>query len=86
MILSFTGSTLLSDIVTSFFVTNQFERLRGLACERTLPTGRPPLNGEVSANFCGCHVICVTDTYGRFLAFLEPSRYFLLQVAPQLNS
>jgi hypothetical protein len=31
-----------------------------------------------------CHVVSVTDPYGRILGFLGRSRYFLFQVAPQL--
>jgi hypothetical protein len=34
----------------------------------------------------GCHVVSVTDPYGRILGFLHRSRYFLFQVAPQLYS
>jgi hypothetical protein len=34
----------------------------------------------------GCHVVRVTDPYGRILGFLDRSRYFLFQVAPQLHS
>jgi hypothetical protein len=45
-----------------------------VACvhERTLPTERPPLIGEVSSNFTdgGCHVVSVTNPYGRNLGFL----------------
>jgi hypothetical protein len=33
----------------------------------------------------GCHVVSVTDPYGRNLGFLDRSRYFF-QVAPQLYS
>jgi hypothetical protein len=33
-----------------------------------------------------CHVVMVTDTYGRIFAFLDRSRYFFFQVAPQLYS
>jgi hypothetical protein len=46
--------------------------------ERTIPTKRPPLVGEVSANFCGrgWHVVRVTDPYGRILDFIDRSRYF----------
>jgi hypothetical protein len=60
---------------------NSMARIR----ERTILTERPPLVGEVSANR-GCHVVSVTDPYGRNLAFLDRSRYFFLQVAPQLYS
>jgi hypothetical protein len=31
-----------------------------------------------------CHVVSVTDPYGRILGFLDRSRYFFFQVAPQL--
>jgi hypothetical protein len=34
----------------------------------------------------GCHVVRVTDLYGRIPGFLDRSRYFFLQVAPQLYS
>jgi hypothetical protein len=32
----------------------------------------------------GCHVVSVKDRYGRILGFLDRSRYFFFQVAPQL--
>jgi hypothetical protein len=31
-------------------------------------------------------VVSVTDSYGRVLGFLDRSRYFFFQVAPQLDS
>jgi hypothetical protein len=34
----------------------------------------------------GCHVVSVTDPYGRNLGFLDRSRYFFFQAAPQLYS
>jgi hypothetical protein len=34
----------------------------------------------------GCHVVSVTNPYGCNLGFLDRSRYFLFQVAPQLYS
>jgi CBS-domain-containing membrane protein len=34
----------------------------------------------------GWHVVIVTNPYGRILGFLDRSRYFLYQVAPQLYS
>jgi hypothetical protein len=51
------------------------------AHERTIPTERPPLVGEVIANFAakGCHVVSVTDPYGRILGFLDRSRYFSIK-------
>jgi hypothetical protein len=50
---------------------------------------RLPFVGEISANFFedrACHVVIVTDPYGRNLGFLDRSRYFFFQVAPQLYS
>jgi hypothetical protein len=54
----------------------------------TTPTERPPLDGEVIAKFAvrGCHVASVTDPYGRIFGFLDRSRYYFFQVAPQLYS
>jgi hypothetical protein len=52
-------------------------------CERTLLSERPLLVGEVSADR-GCHVVSVTESYGRILGFLDWSRYFFFEVAPQL--
>jgi hypothetical protein len=57
--------------------------------KRTIPTERPPLVSEVSANFLadrGCHVVSVTNPYGRILGFLDRSLYYFFQVAPQLYS
>jgi hypothetical protein len=34
----------------------------------------------------GCHMVSVSDPYGRVLGFLDRSRYFFFQVAPQSNS
>jgi hypothetical protein len=46
--------------------------------KRTIPTERPQLVGEVSANLCGYRVL-----RGQLL---DRSRYFFIQVAPQLSS
>jgi hypothetical protein len=50
-----------------------------LVSKRTLPTERPPLVDEVSANFCGQRVPRDQCNGSR-------SRYFSIQVAPQLYS
>jgi hypothetical protein len=34
----------------------------------------------------GCHVVNMTDLYGRILGFLDRSRYLYFQAAPQLYS
>jgi hypothetical protein len=52
--------------------------------KRTIPTERPPLVSEVSANFFtdrGCHVVIVTNPYVRILGFLDQNHYYFLQVA-----
>jgi hypothetical protein len=57
--------------------------------ERTIPTERPPLSSEVSANIFadrGCGVVSATELRGRILGFLDRSRYYFFQVAPQLYS
>jgi hypothetical protein len=58
--------------------------------ERTIPTERPPLVGEVSANFGGCMGVAwsasAADPYSRILGFLDLRRYYFVQVAPQLYS
>jgi hypothetical protein len=60
-----------------------------LVRERTIPTERPLPVGEVSANFCGQRG--VTWSAQRIstvvnLYFLDRSRYFFIQVAPQSTS
>jgi hypothetical protein len=60
-----------------------------LVGERTIPTERPPLVGVVSANFL--RIECVAWSAQRIptvvnLGFLDRSRYFFLQVAPQFSS
>jgi hypothetical protein len=57
--------------------------------KRTIPTERPPLVSKASANFFadrGCHVVSVANPYCRILGFLDRSRCFFFQVAPQLYS
>jgi hypothetical protein len=45
-----------------------------------------PLSAKLVLTFAdrGFRVVSVTDSYGRILGFLDRSRYFFLQVAPQL--
>jgi hypothetical protein len=60
-----------------------------LVRERTIPTERSPLVGEVSAKLLrieGCRVVSAADLYGHNLGFLDRSHYCLFQVAPQLYS
>jgi hypothetical protein len=57
-----------------------------LVRQRTIPTERPPFVGEISANLAdrGCRVVSSADPYGRILGFVDRSRYYFFQVAPQL--
>jgi hypothetical protein len=62
-----------------------------LARKRTIPTELPPLVGEVSKlvpTFADrrCRVVNATGPHGRILGFLDRSRYYFFQVAPQLHS
>jgi CBS-domain-containing membrane protein len=47
------------------------------------PSDRP-LSAKLVPTFAdrGCHVVSVTDPYGRILDFLNQTRYFLFLVAP----
>jgi hypothetical protein len=57
-----------------------------LVRERTIPTERPPLAGEVVSTSAdtGCRVVSVTDPYDRILGFLDRSCYCFSQIAPEL--
>jgi hypothetical protein len=54
--------------------------------ERTMPTEDRRLSAKSLPTFAdgGCHVVSVTNPYGRNLCFLDRSRYFFFQVALQL--
>jgi hypothetical protein len=64
--------------------TNSVARVR----ERTIPTERPPLANEVSANFWGQRVSLGQrdGSLWPYSRFLSRSRSFLFEVAPQLYS
>jgi hypothetical protein len=58
-------------------------------CKRTIPTERPPLVSEVSANFLadrGCHMVSVTNPYGRRSQWPRGLRHELSSPAPTLRS
>jgi hypothetical protein len=57
--------------------------------ERTTPTERSPLVGEISANFLqleGAAWSAWRTPYGRILGFIDRSSSFFFQLAPQLYS
>jgi hypothetical protein len=56
--------------------------------EQTTPTERSLLVGEVSAKFAdrGSRVISATESHGHILGFLDRSRYYFFEIAPQLYS
>jgi hypothetical protein len=69
---------------------NNKKKLKSVACavsELYRPSGRR-LSAKLAPTFAerGCHVVSVTDPYGSILVFLDRSRYFFFQVAPQLYS
>jgi hypothetical protein len=79
------------NIFTVAVTINRFTKLNSVAIvrERTGPTERPPLVGEVSCQLL--RIEGVAWSAQRIptvvnLGFLDRSRYFFLQVAPQLSS
>jgi hypothetical protein len=54
---------------------------------QSMPTERPPLVGKVMPTFAdrGCRLVSSTDPPGSILGFLDRSRYYFFQVAPQLS-
>jgi hypothetical protein len=62
---------------------NSVARIR----ERTIPSDRRLL-AKLVPTFVdrGCHVVRMTHPYGHILGFLDRSRYYFFQVAPQLYS
>jgi hypothetical protein len=58
-----------------------------LVRERTIPSDRR-MSAKLVPTFVDkeCHVVSVTDPYGRILGFLDRNRYFFFQVTPQLDS
>jgi hypothetical protein len=65
--------------------TNE-NRLRGLSARPNYTCRR--LSSKLKPTFADreCRVVTATDPYGRNLDFLDRSRYFFFQVAPQLYS
>jgi CBS-domain-containing membrane protein len=59
-----------------------------LARKRTIRPSDRRLSAKLAPNFSdrGCHVVSATDPHGRILGFLDRSRYYFFQVAPQLYS
>jgi hypothetical protein len=60
-----------------------------LVRKRTIPTERPPLVGEVSAKLSRVQSVAWSGQripMAVILGFLDRSRYFFIQVAPQLSS
>jgi hypothetical protein len=57
-------------------------------CKQSIPTSNRRLSAKLVPTFAdrGCHVVSVAVPYGHILDFLDQSRYFFFQVAPQLYS
>jgi hypothetical protein len=62
------------------------KKLRGLSPQAKYTDRATAAVGEVVPTVAGrgCYVVSATDSYGRYLGFLDRSRYFFFQVAPQL--
>jgi hypothetical protein len=72
-------------------MNEESEKLNSVAVvrKRTIPTERPPLVGEVSANLLWVEGVAWSAQRiptAINLGFLYRSRYFFIQVAPQLSS
>jgi hypothetical protein len=82
-----------NELITSFAVNNDLlikkKKLHGLS-PRANYTNRA--TAACRQSDCqlfadrGCHVVSVTDPYSPILGFLDRSRYFFYEVAPQLYS
>jgi hypothetical protein len=70
--------------ITSAALLNSVALVR----EHTIPTERPPFDGEVNDNFADseCRLVSSMDPHVRILGFLDRSSYYFVQVAPQLYS
>jgi hypothetical protein len=70
------------------YLMNNKKNLRGFGPLATVPTERPPLVGELVSTFADreCYVVSATDPPVVSLGFLDRSRYYFFQVAPQLSS
>jgi hypothetical protein len=69
-------------------ITNKQTNSVAWVRERTIPTERPPLIGEVSADICGSSVSHGQrdGSLGSIFNFLDRSHYYFFQAAPQLYS
>jgi hypothetical protein len=74
-------------ISTAYFTTNKQIPWPNSASDLCQPSDRR-LSAKLVPNFAdrGCHIVSVTDPYGRIFGFLDRSRCFFFQVAPQLYS
>jgi CBS-domain-containing membrane protein len=74
---------------TTWLTQRNKTKLRGLSprANQYRPSTRS-LSARLMPTFAdrGCHVVGVTEPYGRIIGFLDRSRYFFFQVAPQLYS
>jgi hypothetical protein len=59
-----------------------------VVCKQTIPTERPPLVGKVNANLLRVEGVAWSArriSMALNLGFLDRSRYFFIQLAPQLS-
>jgi hypothetical protein len=81
------STTVHARVLKRFTTTNPYNPWLESASELYRPNDRR-LTAMLVASFAYrlCHVVSVTDPYGRILGFLDRSRYLFFQVAPQLYS
>jgi hypothetical protein len=63
-------------------------KLRGLGLRANYTDRETAASAKLVPTFAdrGCHVVSVTEPLGSILGFLDRSRYFFFQIAPQLYS
>jgi hypothetical protein len=83
------GSGFQAVYVLSLPTKNKKKKSVALVSKRTIPTERPPLVGEVIANFWWVEGVAWSEQRiptAVKLSFLDRSRYFFIQVIPKLSS
>jgi hypothetical protein len=80
--------TNLSRLPSSDEVNNKYLNSLALVRKWNVQTSDRRLSAKLVPTFAdrGCLVVSTTDPHGRILGFLDRSRYYFFQVAPQLYS
>jgi hypothetical protein len=90
-----TISKIIIEVVQNFDIINFSFKVKKITWPQSTSELYRPSDCRLSAKLVptfifyadrGCHVVSVTNPYGRILGFLDWSRYYFFQVAPQLYS